>query len=75
MPCRCSQCFGLAEYMLDVTGKDYGLPRVAGHAPALVDPDPCDGSMTCSCKNCSEERRRRIVRPIRQPKQPWETAA
>ena len=25
--CHCPECFGLAEYMLERTGKDYGLPR------------------------------------------------
>jgi hypothetical protein len=31
--CRCRHCFGLAEYMDGLTGRDYGLPRAPGHAP------------------------------------------
>jgi hypothetical protein len=56
------------------------LTRIAGAAQSRVvalpaDPDPCDGSMTCACRKCSEERRRRIVHPIRPAKQPWDAAA
>ena len=29
--CKCAQCFGMAEFMLQVTGRDYGLPRAQGH--------------------------------------------
>jgi hypothetical protein len=32
MGCRCRECFGFAEYMLEGTGQDYGLPRSPGHA-------------------------------------------
>lgn len=28
--CRCAQCWGLAEYMDQVTGRDYGLMRAPG---------------------------------------------
>lgn len=74
MDCKCSQCFGLAEYMFQVTGKDYGLPRAPGCLITPIVLDPCDGSMTCECGRCVSERRslqgrRRVVR------QPWESAA
>lgn len=75
MDCCCRECMGLAEFMLNVTGKDYGLARASGHAPFLVESDPCDGSMTCACKRCEAERRARIVRPVRPAPQPWESAA
>lgn len=73
--CSCSQCFGFAEYMLNVTGRDYGLAQAPGHAPTLIEVDPCDGSMTCDCKRCEADRRVRVVRRIQPAKQPWETAA
>lgn len=39
--CRCPECFGLAEFMLSETGKDYGLPASPGHSlPELVVPEP-----------------------------------
>lgn len=72
MDCKCSQCFGLAEYMFQVTGKDYGLPRAPGCLITPIVLDPCDGSMTCECARCVSERRSRIMRPIRPAKQPWD---
>lgn len=40
--CKCAQCYGLAEYMHDLTGKDYGLTRAPGcphkHAESNVIP-------------------------------------
>lgn len=68
--CRCRECYGLAEYMRDLTGRDYGLPSAPGHhtlrvvtpgtAPpeAIVDPVVvCDGSYVCGCLKCVAERR------------------
>jgi hypothetical protein len=36
--CSCPHCFSLAEYMADLTGKDYGLSPAPGHALKLVQP-------------------------------------
>jgi hypothetical protein len=38
MGCKCRDCLGLAEYMLEATGHDYGLPRSPGHAAPVVEP-------------------------------------
>lgn len=84
--CRCPMLppdAGLLAFTVDCDHYDdlaAALARVAGPAPRRivvlpVDSDRCDGSMTCSCVHCAEERRQRIVRPIRAPRQPWETAA
>lgn len=58
--CRCPECWGLAELMLELTGKDYGLPRAPGHVPFAVDVTPCDGSYTCLCDACKAERAERV---------------
>lgn len=79
--CRCSRCYGLREHMLDLTGKDYGLPAAPGHEPVrlrILTPDPeppaslavlvvpeCDGSMTCDCAGCDEVRAKRVARGVR----------
>lgn len=61
--CRCSQCWSLREYMLRLTGKDYGLPAAPGHAPGLsLVEDPCDGSYCCECAKCRAEVRELIAR-------------
>lgn len=78
MGCKCSECYGLREYMLDLTGKDYGLKPAPGHtadAPALPGTKPCDGSMTCRCEDCENEKLELIVRRYNTVKQPWEIAA
>ena len=86
--CKCRECFGLAEHMLQLTGRDYGLPRASGHsrpfAPVLilnsknrvVEEQQCTGSYTCSCPLCAAEREHRVTHLTRRPKrtrQPWET--
>jgi hypothetical protein len=39
--CLCPEHFGLAEYMLELTGSTYGLPRARGHAVITVrKPEP-----------------------------------
>lgn len=38
--CRCSECFGLAEYMLALTGSDHGLPRARGHLALVPERKP-----------------------------------
>ena len=60
--CRCSSCYGFAEFMDQVTGREYGLPRAPGceHAesaklhvltfgklPANAVPIPAAGDEAC----------------------------
>jgi hypothetical protein len=70
--CKCAQCYGLAEFMQALTGKDYGLPKASGHAPQpatlKVEKRVCE-SMTCICPECSAKRAQ--MRPVR-VSQPWE---
>ncbi len=71
--CKCELHFGLAEFMEQLTGKDYGLARapLAGQEHRLnvqtIGPSPtdaialpvvvaCDGSYTCPCIPCRDER-------------------
>jgi hypothetical protein len=65
-------CYGLAEFMVALTGKDYGLPKASGHAPhpapLRVVEAPCE-SMTCICPKCSAKRAQ--LRPKNVP-QPWD---
>lgn len=105
--CRCTQCWGLAEHMLEETGNDLGLPAAPGHARlrvvtagsachgyqnacvcpncvarsgktlhtfqgAISPEQPCDGSMTCTCTQCSQERRQRVVNASSDTRQPWQ---
>jgi hypothetical protein len=77
--CKCKECFGLTEFMRDLTGRDYGLPPT--EAPLRAVPLPlspverCDGSFTCDCSSCAQERSERVRRPPKAAKQPWELAA
>lgn len=65
--CHCRECFGLAEYMLEHHGRDFGLPRVTTFgAPLISLEDACDGSMLCSCKRCSKERAARVDAGVRE---------
>lgn len=74
--CRCQLHFGLAEFMGQLTGKEYGLARapLAGREHRLkvqtIGPTPtdalplpvvvaCDGSYTCACAPCAEDRLQR----------------
>jgi hypothetical protein len=81
--CRCSDCFGFAEYMFEATGKTYpGLPeapdglRTLRGEPAsgTIEPEarvvelPCR-SMTCQCDRCQAAR---AQRPVERVRQPWE---
>jgi len=36
--CRCPECWTLPEYLDELTGRTYGLPRARGHAPLPVEP-------------------------------------
>jgi hypothetical protein len=38
MGCKCSLCWGFAEFAADELGSDYGLPRSPGHARPVVEP-------------------------------------
>jgi hypothetical protein len=68
--CRCRFCWTLREFMLEETGKSYGLPRAEGHAqePSTVERPTCS-SMTCVCPKCASERAQ--MRPT-VARQPWE---
>jgi hypothetical protein len=74
--CRCRECMGLTEYMRDLTGRDYGLPPTEAPLRAvplhLSPSEPCDGSFTCECPSCAQERSERVRRPPKAPKQPWQ---
>lgn len=77
--CRCPQCYGLREHMLDATGKDYGLPRAPGCARArgltLANQEHCQQTLTCTCTDCRLDRTRLIEEaPQRRARirQPWE---
>lgn len=54
-----------------------GSPERAAHLRVLTfdstvcEPSPeqgCDGTMTCECRDCSDDRRRRVVRGVQAPK-------
>jgi hypothetical protein len=74
--CKCRECFGLTEFMRELTGRDYGLPPT--EAPLRAVPLPlspverCDGSFTCGCSSCAQERSERVRRPPKEPRQPWQ---
>ena len=71
--CRCRECFGLAEFMHRLTGKDYGLPRAPGHSSLLPEElDPCDKTLTCGCARCESEREQRRAIALKRISQPWE---
>lgn len=74
--CRCPQCFGLRELMLETTGKDYGLAPAPGHLP---DPDPlkpvCTGQLTCTCPDCQAQRAQLTRAGSRDRPQPWDVRA
>ena len=73
--CRCPQCFGLREYMLQLTGKDYGLPRAPGHNVVEIPIGPvCDGTYECACPKCVKQRRQAAekARQVTHIRQPWE---
>jgi hypothetical protein len=72
--CRCKACFGLAEYMILLVGKDFGLERAPGCHSSAARPleDHCDGTFTCGCKRCTADRTAAAKRgPVRIPL-PWE---
>lgn len=68
--CKCRECFTLAEYLLEETGTDFGLPRAKGHD--YVDLDPCTGSLTCTCQKCEKERAKLIRLGPKRVQNPWE---
>lgn len=70
--CRCRHCFSLREYMLALTGKDYGLEAAPGHAPAGG--TQCTGELTCPCPDCARSRAARVDEAPRRReiRQPWE---
>lgn len=72
--CRCPQCFTLAEYMGDLVGaKDYGLARAPGHPEPAGRRLTCDGTLTCQCVRCTEQRALLATVGSRDRPQPWET--
>ena len=70
--CCCSECFGLREYVLKVTGCDHGLPKTRQQKPVLRLVEARCDSMTCECERCTRERAQRQPRRVRQP---WEPKA
>lgn len=62
--CRCPHCWGLAEYLTALTGRDHGLPPASGHhrlhvvtaGPPGSEPAACQGTYTCPCAACTSER-------------------
>lgn len=74
--CRCPECWTLCEYMLQLTGKDYGLQpapmrakRAAAAAAGTSVPttrarveESCDGSYTCGCKKCAADKAKLVRR-------------
>ena len=70
--CRCAQCYTLAEFMLEETGRDHGLPRAPGHGPSPALSEACAGTMTCPCSRCRAERDAALQRPRRTSRLPWE---
>jgi hypothetical protein len=72
--CRCRECFGLAEYMLKLTGKTYGLTPTRSEAPTrAVEPTgPCD---VCDHPHCQAQRLRERQKYQQAKRLPWELAA
>jgi hypothetical protein len=78
--CRCRDCWGLAEVMIQMHGDDFGLERAPGH-PTMMrlrittggvpEAVTCDSSMTCGCERCVGEREARAARAA-ETRQPWE---
>lgn len=80
--CRCRECYGLREYMLEHTGRHHDLPTAPGHLTVALhelDQPVCSGILTCPCPICQQERVASIHRHRQQrqrpPRQPWETRA
>ena len=66
--CRCPECFGLAEYMLRLTGSDHGLPRAPGHKPpSYSPPKPPAPTVAEQLREVPVQVRERLA-----PRQPWE---
>jgi hypothetical protein len=78
--CKCREHFGLGDYLLAATGDAHGLPtlKASETAPAsvlsLID-DRCDGTLTCECSCCENERAQRVNKPRKAAPQPWESKA
>lgn len=70
--CQCNQCYTLAEYMDGITGEDYGLARAPGHGLGPTGPQGCDGTPTCKCERCTEQRALIVQHGSRDRPQPWE---
>lgn len=63
--CRCPQCYGLREYMLERLGQDYGLPVAVGHTyVAARSEEPCFGYANGAGRE--DRSKRKVIR------QPWE---
>jgi hypothetical protein len=73
--CKCQEHWGLGDFMLSATGTDHGLPRLeaaqTGQKVTLRPVDACDGSFTCDCPSCAQERSERVKHPPKEPRQPW----
>ena len=67
--CKCSHCYGLAEYLDDI-GVVHNLAPTARLNVQTLGPahdleHPCDGSMTCGCQRCVGERQTRVANGVR----------
>lgn len=77
--CKCRHCYGLAEYMAHLTGREYGLPAAPGHTTqltlvAMPGETLCNGRLDCQCKNCRTDRAQHLrLAQQRQDEddQPW----
>lgn len=57
MQCKCAQCYGLREYLIDHGLDPRGLPAARGHQSVKVI-EPCDKTYVCTCRSCKESRKR-----------------
>jgi hypothetical protein len=68
------QCFTLAEYMLELTARDYGLRPAPGHGPPVLRVAACSGHYDCDCPRCTAARAELVRRGARGSggRQPWD---
>jgi len=73
--CKCAECYTLTEFLADNGLPMHELPHAPGHQRLRVltmSPQPaCNGSLTCPCPTCVQERLERQRKPQR-IRQPWE---
>lgn len=72
--CKCREHYTLREFMLDETGKTYGLPAKASEAPVRA-PEPAGPCDVCDHPHCQAQRLRERKRYQNAKRLPWENAA